>query len=92
MSIVNGIISYNKYWNSLINPKHNLHKFKNAIEDYLFKKDNNLIKEWMVGKYTSEDIHRILGREIGTPYEELFNQFVEDCKKYRYISKSACGS
>jgi len=80
----NGVISYDPFWASLRNPQHRLHQYFELIEQLFFKGENKIqgfIDEWMLGRYTSEDVHRILADRIGAPYEELLAVFFEDAKK-----------
>jgi len=78
----NGVISYDPFWVSLTNPDHPLHLYYEPIEEFLFRdKSHNLIDEWMMGKYTGEQIHRILSERLGVPYKALFSVFCQDCKK-----------
>lgn len=80
----NGVISYDPFWASLRNPDHRLHQYFEPIEQLFFTGENKikgLIDEWMLGKYTSEDVHRILADRIGAPYEQLLAVFIEDTRK-----------
>lgn len=86
----NGVISYNPFWNSLINPEHKLHRYYFKIEELLFKGENkieDLVNDWMLGKYTSEEIHKIIAENIDVNERELFNIFCEDCKKLDISTK-----
>ncbi|MFZ3301113.1 MAG: hypothetical protein WA152_00155 [Microgenomates group bacterium] len=80
----NGVISYNPFWNSLTNKKHKLHSYYPKIENLLFKSQNKiegLVNDWMIGKYTSEEINKIISDKTGIDKDELFKIFCEDCKK-----------
>ncbi len=77
----NGVISYNKFWHSIYAKSHPLYKYSELIENYLFKENVNILADWMVGKYTSEEIHKILEEELNIPYEELYAIFIQDCKQ-----------
>lgn len=76
----NGVVSYNPFWVSLRDQNHELHSFSDAIEKYLFKENISIVMDWMLGKYTAEQIHEILEREVGVPYEKLFPIFCEECR------------
>lgn len=75
----NGVLSYNPFWASLKNPEHKLSEYYGKIETYLFKDNISIVIDWMIGKYSAEEIHRILEKEVGVPYDELFPIFCEDC-------------
>lgn len=75
----NGVVSYNPFWHSLRNKEHPLHVYMEQIENYLFKDAIEIVMDWMIGKHTSEEIHRLLEREIGVPYDTLFPLFCDEC-------------
>lgn len=70
----------NNFWHTLENADHDLHKYHTKIENYLFKESKNLVVGWMLGKYTSEQIHDILENETGVDSKKLYNIFVEEAK------------
>lgn len=78
----NGVISYKPFWFSLKDPGHPLFKIGNAVEDYLFKSNREIVKDWMFGKYTSEEVHLILKENIQDEFdvEDLYEVFCEDCR------------
>lgn len=79
----NGVISYNTFWDSLVNPEHKLHDYYSKIEELLFRGENkieDLVNDWMMGKYTSEEIHKIIADNIEVNEKELFDIFCEDCR------------
>jgi FMN phosphatase YigB (HAD superfamily) len=79
----NGVISYEPFWKRMADPKHSLHNYYEKIEELLFKGENKiegLVDDWMLGKYTSEDIHHIIADRLKAPYQEIFDIFCEDCK------------
>lgn len=75
----NGVISYKNFWYSLTDKEHELHSYLSRIEQYLFKDNIEIILDWMLGKYTSEEIHKILEKEIGVPYAKLYPLFEKEC-------------
>ncbi len=75
----NGVISYDKFWKSLENEKHELHKFHEKIETFLFRENKTILIDWMIGKYTSEDVHKIISDKLNIPYNVFFKAFQEDC-------------
>ena len=77
----NGVISYDPFWKSLLDKNHILNRDLQRIEDFVFKENFDLILDWMVGKYNSEDIHKIISKELDIDYTLLFDNFVSDCKK-----------
>ncbi|MEM1312153.1 MAG: hypothetical protein AAGF07_01680 [Patescibacteria group bacterium] len=76
----NGVRSYDDYWKSLAYENHPLHQYKLPIENLLFCEKKDLVKQWMLGKLSSEQIHQIISDELGVPYQELFAIFEKDCR------------
>lgn len=76
----NGVISFKNFWFSIHDKDHKLNKHLNQIETFLFKENKDLVIKWMIGQYTSEDIHSIICKNIEVDYDELFTVFTEDCK------------
>jgi FMN phosphatase YigB (HAD superfamily) len=74
----NGVISQNNFWYTLSHAEHELHHFHEQIETFLFKENIQLVKDWMLGKYSSEEIHNILEEKLGVPFEKLYPIFVEE--------------
>ncbi len=86
----NGVISYKPFWMSLQNPNHALASHFEIIENLLFKSDSKiqgLVDDWMIGKYSSEQIHQIISDRTGIPFDELFNVFQSDCKELDISTK-----
>lgn len=77
----NGVISYRNFWHSLTDKNHNLHKYSEAIEKYLFVDNITVVQDWMLGKYSSEQIHRLLADKLSVPYDELLEVFIADCEE-----------
>ncbi|KKS43549.1 hypothetical protein A3H03_03190 [Candidatus Kuenenbacteria bacterium RIFCSPLOWO2_12_FULL_42_13] len=75
----NGVISYDDFWLSIRDKKHELNKYHAEIEQFLFEDNRDIVQEWMVGKYTSEDIHKIIEDNVGVDSKKLFDVFVNDC-------------
>jgi len=75
----NGIISYNNFWKSLENLKHPLHEDLEKINLFLFKENKQIVSDWMLGKFTSEDIHQIISKKLNINYASLFETFKNDC-------------
>lgn len=80
----NGVISYDTFWVSLLKPEHPLHSYYEPIENLLFRGENKiegLIDDWMLGRYTSEQVHQIIADRLGAPYQDLLEVFCEDCAR-----------
>ncbi|OGD63600.1 hypothetical protein A2160_01910 [Candidatus Beckwithbacteria bacterium RBG_13_42_9] len=77
----NGVISYDPFWLSLTKPNHPLHKYYQKIENFLWGTDQQLLQDWMMGKYTSEEIHQIMEAKIGIPAKEILAVLRQDCAR-----------
>lgn len=77
-----GVLCHDQHWRSLP-PK----KYEKARE-LLFQNDAILLNDWLRGKYTSEEINRIVSEKIHISFEKLWDIFVKDCKTMR-VSKDA---
>jgi FMN phosphatase YigB (HAD superfamily) len=82
-----GVLCYEPFWQSLKNNSHEFHVYFELIGKLLFKDDKSIINDWMIGKYNSEDVHKIISEKIGIPYDFLFNIFKNDCKNMKISVK-----
>lgn len=77
----NGVISYLNFWFSIQSADHQLHKYSGLISDFLFKNNSDIVSDWMLGKYTSEVVNKILSDQFDISFEQLYKVFVEDCMR-----------
>lgn len=57
------------------------------IQKYLFIDNKDIALDWMKGKYTSEDINKIVAKNTGTEYQYILDVFIDDCKNMRVDKK-----
>lgn len=69
-----GTLCHDRFWKSL-EPL-----YKEKIQQYLFIKNKELVRDWMKGNYSSEEINKLLAEELNLKYQYLWNIFVSDCK------------
>ncbi len=69
-----GTLCHDKFWRSL--PEND----RNRIQKFLFEENTELVNDWMLGKYTSEEINQHLAKELFLGYESLWETFVLDCR------------
>jgi hypothetical protein len=74
----NGVISHNNFWQTLENPNHPLHIYHEKIVTYFLEKSNSLCSKWMLGEFTTEQVHKILSEKTGVPYQELLDIFIDE--------------
>lgn len=77
-------ITYSKFWENLETKDKPLY---DKVEHFLFKKNSDIVDDWMRGKYTSEDIHEIISKKLNIPYEKIFEEFINSCKQIKFASK-----
>jgi len=73
----NGTLSKSKFWGHL--QDNDTSTFKQT-EDTLFGKLRDILKPWMRGEYSSEDICKKVAEETGMKYEKIFSEFVKGCE------------
>ncbi len=74
-------ICFERYWRSLSPEKNEI------VQSFLFGEDKALVKAWMKGAYTAEEVNKLVAQNIDMPYEELWELFVQDCKTMRVSSE-----
>lgn len=77
-----GTLSKSKFWGHLEASNNDLFK---KIEDSLFKNNIDLIKPWMKGEMTSEDVVKRISDETGLDYKVIFEEFANGCKLMEFV-------
>ncbi|OHB24223.1 MAG: hypothetical protein A2542_02430 [Parcubacteria group bacterium RIFOXYD2_FULL_52_8] len=67
-------LCHDRFWRSVAPEQYAKH------QAYLFGADKQLVRDWMLGKYTSEEINELVAKETGAPYDILWQTFVRDCE------------
>lgn len=75
----NGVLSYKNFWWSLEGANHPDRDLLEKMNSFLFKERKDILKKWMIGEYTSEEIHCKLAEECDSDYETIWKIFVKDC-------------
>jgi FMN phosphatase YigB (HAD superfamily) len=70
-----GTLCHDRFWRSL-EPT-----IQQKIQANLFGLKKELVRDWMLGKYTSEEINQMLAEELGSDYDTLWSTFVSDCER-----------
>lgn len=68
-----GTICFDRYWASLPPAQFE------AVQELLFGGDSTRVNDWMLGKYSSEEINHYVSSALGIPYGDLWPLFVDDC-------------
>ncbi|NWF65809.1 MAG: hypothetical protein HXY38_16175 [Chloroflexi bacterium] len=83
----NGTLSDSKFWGHLENPQHpNSHLFP-KIEKTLFGELKHLLKPWMRGETTSEDVISQISEKAELNHNIILNEFVESCKNMKLATR-----
>jgi len=69
-----GTLCHDRFWRSLGQNK------QSEIQEYLFGKNKEIVNQWMLGGYTSEEINILLAEKLKVSPEWLWKIFVEDCR------------
>jgi len=72
-----GVLCHDRYWRSLPFKEHE------QVQELLFRNDTTLLNDWLRGKYSAEEVNRLVSEEIAMPFEKLWKVFVKDCKNMR---------
>jgi len=82
----NGTLSVSKFWERLANSKHRYHGYFQPIEEFLFKKNDYLIKDWMLGRFDSEEICRIIGEGTGLDPKIIFEELEKSARQMKFVN------
>lgn len=67
-------ICFDYFWRSVSDIEHM------QITETLFANNTEVIEDWMIGKYKSEDVNKYLSEKLELDYNYLWNIFVRDCE------------
>lgn len=71
----NGVISYNRFWESFYDPTSVHFEISGKINQFLFLDNKELVQDWMRGLYTSEEIVMKLSNYLHFNYDILWKEF-----------------
>lgn len=80
-----GTLSVSKFWEHLADPNHQYHNYLQPIEEFLFKQNYYLIKGWMLGRLTSEEICQKIGKGTGLNAGIIFNELAKSAREMKFI-------
>ena len=75
-----GTICHDPFWRSLDRDGFG------RVQQAVFEADPFLVNDWMRGKYSSEEINKLVAERTGLPFDRLWQTFVRDCKSMRIAS------
>lgn len=68
-----GTLCHDRFWQSL--PAEDLYK----VQTKLFQENFLMVIDWMLGKYSSEEVNRFIATETSLSYNKLWSAFLHDC-------------
>lgn len=75
-----GVLSNGRFYESTVSDNNELTR---RIQSYLFSPDKDeLVKEWMRGKYSYEQIHQIASKNVQVSEDELNHLLVQSVKEF----------
>ncbi len=77
-----GTLCLDRFWSLLPATEYQL------IQGFLFQDRKELADEWMRGKYTSEEINRLVSEHLNIPYDRLWDAFEEGVRGMRVSSRT----
>jgi len=77
-----GTLCHDRFWRNI-----DADSFE-QIQNFLFSENKLVIQDWMKGVYSSEDINRLISKELNIPFEKIWKVFVEDCKNMTISSNT----
>lgn len=75
------------FWGHLINEQHENHKYFKIIDDWLYKKNRQLINPWMLGKITYQEIAQKISKDTNISAEVIINELRYSCESMRIFDK-----
>jgi len=85
----NGTLSTSKFWGHLEkSSKEKDKKLFELIDKTLFGELRHLIKPWMRGETTSENVVKEVSEKSGIEYKIVFNEFVRGCEQMEYVTEN----
>lgn len=78
----NGTLSTSKFWGHLENKDKELFY---KIEQTLFGELKSLIKPWMKGEITTEEIIKKISIQVNLDYQTIFDEFVKSCQTMSFV-------
>ncbi len=74
------------FWSQLENKNHKYNNYYPIIQDWLFKKNKNLIPKWMRGELTYEQVCKYLANDNNLNYGIVRSSLEESCKNMAFGS------
>jgi FMN phosphatase YigB (HAD superfamily) len=80
----NKTLSNSLFWEQLADKNHPFHHLEKEIIDWLFVKNRDVIKMWMRGDYTSEEVCAKISQDLGVDFQLIFSELAKSCLSMEY--------
>jgi FMN phosphatase YigB (HAD superfamily) len=77
-----GVLCHDRFWRSLSYVDYA------RVQEFLFQNNKPMVHEWMVGKYSAEEIVAHIADALNMSYELLWNSLVHDAEHMRVNTKA----
>lgn len=82
----NRTLSYSLFWEHLKDSGHVNNRHHTAIEKWLFVDNKDVIKPWMLGDYSTEEVIAKMSRDILVDQELILDELIHSCKNMTLCS------
>ena len=82
----NSTLSYSKFWGHWQRESNPYNNIFNNIQSTLFSISSAKIKDWMRGKYSTEQIVEFVAKHTEQNYKLLLSEFIKSCQQMEYSS------
>lgn len=76
-------LSTSVFWEQMKN-SNNSHNNFDRLEEFVFRQNQQLVSDWMLGKYNSEEVCEKVSKGIGMNYETVFGELVTSTAKMKF--------
>lgn len=83
-----GTLSLSRFWQQLEDPSHENHSLAPYIQEYLFSKNKELVRDWMVGNLNSEDISKKLSQVLNVDQNIILEELKISCNSMKLVSNN----
>lgn len=80
-----GTLSHSLFWEQLQDKNHLYAPYSPLIQRWLAQ-NKDIIKHWMRGHYSSEEISVLIGKSVNIDPEIIMGELKESCEKMRFCS------
>lgn len=80
-------LSTSQFWLHLEDPTHQYHSLLEPLRHTLFREQNWVFEDWLIGSLRSEQVMEILAQHTKIPYELIWHEFVSGFTHHKLVSE-----